>query len=762
MDFRKKAGSPRRGDPSDAPAARLYPLGFLETNSGSRSGLPTKLNMTRAISRFVPMILLVVGAGACTGSALAAPQVASRDLKDLTVLGPNYPRVFFFRAAEGAARRGSTYEAWDAEFSRLMGIMGKCLDEEISETEVHNPEYFTRFKQRHPQQVVLLHFNGRARDPRFHAEQFFPGHWIYRKAVRITANVAAEAGETVIHVRNARIFHVGIGRYKTSNDDIGLFGIAPDGRHDWNHCEQVHLISVDTNANTIRVRRGCFGTTPLAFKAGKARAAAHEASGPWGRDDQLLWLYNFSTRCPKDARGRNCADLLVNDLATWFGPGGKLAALDGVEFDVMLNETHGDTDGDGEMDNGVVDGVNQAGIGMVEFARKLRKRMGENFIIQGDGALGSGGVRSQRAFGLLNGIESEGFPNLNDWEIVDWSGGLNRHNFWRANARPPAFNYINHKWVRPAPGKPGKKLFPEVPFARHRLVFAAAQFTDAMICYSFAPKLGSDGLIGIWDEFWRGTDKKLGWLGRPQGDAMHLATATTDLLSGAGSPAGESLARRIRGPVIVKSDRADGLVLSATKTSASELAFSIIDVPTPGDDLVVQVKMKAALRHGYPKEMARFIHVTAGAAGAHGSEPTSRTQANAGRRGKAQSFVPGLNSSMTWANGRSFTSFFYFRNLKSKSVSLTFNVEGTEPVTLQKIAAYAHPDAMYRVFENGLVLANSGLKPYTFNLRAISPNRRYRRLQGTAGQDIETNNGAPVENNVTLGERDALFLTFLP
>jgi hypothetical protein len=342
--------------------------------------------------------------------------------------------------------------------------------------------------------------------------------------------------------------------------------------------------------------------------------------------------------------------------------------------------------------------------------------------------------------------------------MADWSGGLNRHNFWQANARPPAFNYINHKWIQFVPGKPGEQTVPEVPFARHRLSFAAAQFADAMICYSLAPKRGSDGLLGIWDEFWCGADKKLGWLGKPQGDAVHLATAETDLLHGAGKPAGASLAQRIRGWVMVKPAGADGLVISAKAASASEISFSINDVPAQGDDLVVQVTMKSAPRQGYPKEMARFVRVTAFTSGTNRIEPST----DVGRLGRANSFVPSLNSSMTWANDRPFTSYFYFRNLKSTSVNLTFNVEGPEPVMVQKITAYAHPDAMYRLLENGLVLANPSLKPYTFDLQAISSRRHYRRLQGAAGQDLQTNNGAPVGNTVTLGDRDALFLVRVP
>ena len=49
-----------------------------------------------------------------------------------------------------------TYENWEADFDRLMGIMGKALDEEVIGREARNPEWFTRFKRDNPRQVVLL------------------------------------------------------------------------------------------------------------------------------------------------------------------------------------------------------------------------------------------------------------------------------------------------------------------------------------------------------------------------------------------------------------------------------------------------------------------------------------------------------------------------------------------------------------------------------------------------------------------------------
>ena len=1007
--------------------------------------------------------LLLVAGGFSTGA------------QQLAILGPDYPRVFYFRAAESACNRRlyPAYEDWERNFDGLMGIMGKCLGEECLGREPRNPEFFSKFKRRHPEQVVLLHFNGNSRDPVYQRANYFPGHWIHRQAVTITKDVTAAAGETVIHVASTGKFRVNAGRYKTSNDDIALFGIK-GGKHDWIHCEQVKLVSLDPEASTITVERGCYGTKPLAFRAGLSRAAAHAVEGPWGAKNHLLWFYNYSTHCPKDRNGKACSDILVDDLAKWFGKGGTLEAFDGLEFDVLFHVTRGDTNGDGEMDNGIVGGRNNYGIGVVEFGRKLRARMGELFIIQADGALGKGGVRSQRNWGLFNGIESEGWPNLGDWEIDDWSGGLNRHSFWRQNARKPVFNYINHKWIQGVPGKPGRTKQVKAPFSRHRLVFAAAQFVDAMLCYSAAPRAAqhtgytywqrnvevppdavltfhigmgeksperSDGVwfkvfaavlengqagtetklfekvsnefawlpqsislaayagktvrlkfvadcgpdedattdhaswgavritspkgaaplvsdtlpvagmclrdgaetplnsatgarltynsalnVGgkalpayfahpphrkqaafnkfpIWDEFVCGADNVLGWLGAPDAPAVHLAMQTPDLLADTGH--GQALARRIGGRVTASVED-QGVTIRGSDPKSKDLRFTIRNIPANGEDLYISITMRGNAMQGHPREMARFARITA-AGGlinllandpmetgmcirGRGEGPLDRatgaialrrravtigdrtlaavfthppwrndtgytfwtqeadipantelrfsmgmaeksparsdgvwfrvyaasvTDAGVGSfsllfeassnkhawlpqtvplttyagkrtclkfvadvgpkddsttdqaywgdvrivtRGASESEVTRSVEYMTWVNERSFTSGFYFRKVRTAHVNLSFAIESTEPVVIESVSAHAHPDTMFRVFQNGLVLANPARKPYTFDLQAISAGKQYRRIQATRHQDFSANNGNPVGRTVTLGERDALFL----
>jgi hypothetical protein len=843
---------------------------------------------------------LIVCVITATASAACAQTLAIR--------GNHYPRVFYFRATEraGSSRAFPTYESWERNFDGLMGIMGKCLEEECLGRLPRAPEFFTRFKQRHPDQVVLLHFNGNSRDPLFERGSYFPGHFIYRKAVTITEDVPAVAGQTVIEVSDASDFRVDAGRYRTHNDDISLFGIR-DGTHDWYHCEHVQLISVDAKAKTITVKRGCYGSKPLAFQKGKSRAAAHQVEGPWGADNHFLWYYNYSTHCPKDENGKTCSDLLVDDLTRWFGNGGVLEAYDGIEFDVLFNQTHGDTTGDGDVDNGIVNGRNNYGIGVVEFARKLRARMGPEFIIQADGALGKGGERSQRCWELLNGIESEGWPHLTDWEIEDWSGGMNRHFFWQQNARQPAMNYINHKWVQGIPDRPGYHKQVDVPFSRHRLVFAAAQFFDAMICYSSVPTLPrgvgyADEKYPIWDEFVCGRDNVLGWLGRPEGPAIHLAETAPDLLRGSGR--GDALAKQIDGRVVVTA-AGTGVTIRPQDNGSETLEFAVKNIPTSGEDLFVSLTMKGRPMSGYPREMARiarvsasggminltagqpdetgmclrggeeepiddstgarvqnlhrtiagtqlptvFVHppyrgkvgyaywlreievpanselrfsigmgekspelsdgvwfkvyaarINGGAAGPYteifeksskehkwipqrvtlsqyaGQRVRLKFVADCGPKnhsvtdhahwgavkiiteGASESEVTQAVQYMTWLNDKSFTSGFYFRHVNSDQIDLSLSIESPEPVVIESIRAHAHPDAMYRVFQHGLVLANPARKPYTFDLNSISPRRSYRRLQATSFQDTVANSGEPVFGKLTLGERDAIFL----
>ena len=113
---------------------------------------------------------------------------------------------------------------------------------------------------------------------------------------------------------------------------------------------------------------------------------------------------------------------------------------------------------------------------------------------------------------------------------------------------------------------------------------------------------------------------------------------------------------------------------------------------------------------------------------------------------------------MSWVGAEPFASRFYFRNVPAGATEVEFTFESAEPVWIMSLAAYAGADCVVREFARGLVLANPSDRPGAFDLAAIAPGRKFRRLQATGSQDGVTNNGERVGASVTLLARDALFL----
>jgi hypothetical protein len=146
--------------------------------------------------------------------------------------------------------------------------------------------------------------------------------------------------------------------------------------------------------------------------------------------------------------------------------------------------------------------------------------------------------------------------------------------------------------------------------------------------------------------------------------------------------------------------------------------------------------------------------------------PKNNTTTDQGYVGGVRLVLPGISESqitpsrnyMTWLNSKPFEGSFYYRDIRSAMVDLTFTVEGSEPVLLRSLTAHAAPDARCRTFEHGVVLGNPSLEPYTFDLSVIACDRTLHRIKATPLQDAETNNGRIVGERVTLGPLDGLFL----
>jgi hypothetical protein len=663
-----------------------------------------------------------------------------------------HPLAFFFRQSENPYwRQDGGYERWNTAFSRLMGIEGKALEEEVPGRSVNIVD-FSRFKAEHPDQLVLLHFDGMARDPTFDISAFSAGNWLYHPGAKVKSDVPAAPGQTTIEVVNANWFKI-----QPVPDDVVICELKA-GLPDWDACEQTTLVSVNATLTPqhIVVERGKYGTTPRAFVANSAYAAAHVASGPYGTHSRSVWNYNYSTHAPVP-QGRRTYEVLAADIAARFSAGGKLQAFDGIEFDVLFFERSSsgrgiDFNGDGTGDNGQFGGVNTYGRGVVAFTSLLRAALPDKLI------LADGGKRdSQRSFGRLNGIESEGWPDsrvfslgadggavLDSWRAV-WSEGLNRHLYWQANAHPPKLSYINHVF-RFSDGS-GTYDAGAVPFGLHRLVMAAAVLTDSAFTYVLEPERNTveEPIIGIWDELVRGVDARPGWLGRGLGPARHLAADQPDLLLD-GPGMGAALVSRFA-PSEGTTLSASGGVLTASNLSAAKVSFALRQVHPGADSLLVLVTADADPLNGMPPTVPRLATLRATATGLCTADAAPQAGADL----------------MTWVGQQPFVSSFYYPKLPSTDVvDLCFSIEGSGPVRIREIAAYAHPDVMVRAFEGGVVLANPSPTQYEFNLAQLFPNRRFRMIQGRQEQDRETNNGKPVVGTLMLPATDAAFLVALP
>jgi hypothetical protein len=681
-------------------------------------------------------------------------------VSSLEIFWQGYPRAFFFlRQLENEALSGSlSYEEWEKMHLPLNGVLGKVLNEEREYSGTDNLLLLRRYKARNPGKLMLLYYNGRGRGATDDAARsFFAGHWLYYKGTKLTRPVGARASERVLRVADTSVFK--LGRYVgCPPDDIAIAAVGSGGKPNWGRVEHVRLKAIYPETKTITVQRGAYGTRLLSFPKG-AYVAAHvqTMSYPYNNENAPFWSYNFSTVGPRDAQGRTGWEALADYLVEKLGPGGALSAFDGITFDAFDFVAEGrpaeaiDANGNGKADGGVIDGVNVYGLGTLQFALDLRQRLPDKIIL----ADCTFPERLQRSFGHLNGVESEGYPNLFDYSLDNLSKGANLFNFWNENSAPPSLNYVNFKYRQQSPPSDRNtfiepNLSKDQSYRKMRLALASAVFTDSAFTYppDWAPPQTlwrqGNAKVRIFDELWQGEEQKPNWLGMPQGPAVFLAGKTSDFLHGQGESWPQNFVERFRGDRVafarVEGTTGTSMVIRSTRSNTNvavlkrTIAFALPGIGVPGEDLFVSLRLSANSLKGYPASVARQVYVTATPDGAQRRE------------------------SFTWANGDPFTATFYFSDIGPGPVDLGFRVEGDAPVRFVRLTAHSAADAAYREFENGTVFANNSTRTYTFDLGRLFPNASFRRIQGSANQDPSTNNGQPLGAMLTLGPKDALFV----
>ncbi len=238
------------------------------------------------------------------------------------------------------------------------------------------------------------------------------------------------------------------------------------------------------------------------------------------------------------------------------------------------------------------------------------------------------------------------------------------------------------------------------------------------------------GIYPVWDEFVKGLDNQKNWLGMPLAPAVRLAQAQPDLLNGAGQKVTAEFLKSMQGAGLTSVNKEKGAI-RISSSNGNPVRFTMTDVPCNGADLFISFNIKGDAMDDYPEDYTRSARLRSGS---------------------------GAPDQSFHLNSKWFYTCLSFRRVTASSVNLSFELEGDEAVWISDFSVHAQPDAIYRDFENGLVLANPSDHDYEFDLAKIVPGVTLRRLKGSPMQDPEINNGWFVGEKVTLGPRDGLFL----
>lgn len=312
-----------------------------------------------------------------------------------------YPRL---NLTEGSA--GSNIE-----------ISSKYNTVSYSASQIHTA---AALKAKYPRTMVLRYFvstsyqlanegNGSQRSflstgPASVGSAVFAGHWLYLAGSRLKTSVDSKA--LLLTVNDSSRF--------TTGQDVVIYNGGPGAFLDAEHAQ---ITSIDQAKGTLTLAARGYKSTPASHPAG-AVVAQHElgAGGTGAPRQPEAWAYNFGTRCPLDANGKQITAVMAEWLATNLnldrnGSAVGSFAYDGVLFDGEKNYFFPDLAAD--MDNDLVaeggidpkTGENMHGGALQAFYARLRSLLGGSKVL-----VGSNG--SIRGYHYINGTQCEGYPNI--------------------------------------------------------------------------------------------------------------------------------------------------------------------------------------------------------------------------------------------------------------------------------------------------------------------------------------------------------------
>ncbi|GMQ47913.1 hypothetical protein [Vibrio sp. 10N] len=393
------------------------------------------------------------------------------------------------------------------------GMIVKALDESFPGRSGEAQRKFLLYKEKHPEKLLLLHFNGNARDPAFDQHFFTPTSWTYY--VGAEANGAISADTKTVNVKDISPYKVGMKGVNTFNDPVALVPKSSQGELLWKQAEYATVEAIDEATNTLRLSRGKFGTTAKEYGNGQLYIAPIVTDIPPNKDiKRPLWRYNYSYFSDTT----NTAKQLHDNLIHYLREEGSLNTFDGISFDVIAHtrpvrhwsrDRKIDYNLDGKFSNADIESQANYSKGVYTLFSLLRASL-PNKLIMSDGSE----LNQQRGFGLLNGIENEAWPSLWDKEIDLWYTGINRLNFWNSRSIEPSFNYIK---IGKMPMRGKGHYNPAENYRRLRV--ASALLTGTTIAPSYKANYAK---VDRWPELIGSKRAYNRWLGTPKSEFNYL------------------------------------------------------------------------------------------------------------------------------------------------------------------------------------------------------------------------------------------------
>lgn len=646
------------------------------------------------------------------------------------------PLTMTFRAADNLKLSSEAFKSRLEELTPYSWIHAPGLDDKVIAT-----------RKRWPDKIITIQdaYGGISEG---HFSDVWPGHLLYKTRTTLSRDISPQ-DETILVQDSSRLAKNNITIKSVNNVfpfTLTLYALDDAGNPDWSRSE--HVILKGMKKGSLVIQRGQWGTKALAFKAGRAVVAAHMMY--WNRQ----WQLNFSVHSPRGGIGNLTAqEWFARQIAKRVNE----SKADGVEFDVG-RWTWGapatnpmDVNNDGITDYGYLDGVNSFGLGGQMFFRELRQLLGNDKIIQVDS---NGAMYGVRGWKYLNGVQLESFPAANDFDR--FSEVFQHLRLWVENAEVlPRISYPFTKTPTTVFANAYLANRTKTDF-RFRIGFASACLMGLPHAFASIDNVDFDPAnaqlntkntkegFGVfkWDEYHGGDLNDWHWLGRPLGNAQQdlnnvdktnlVAKTRWKWVADNGFTAEY---KQQNGVFSANIKKIPSGVLPETLWYGVRLASKDGGLPTlmQGKEYTVEFDAKGDDTWNYAGQrldrVPRMITIS-------------------GTNNASKKKIP--LSVLVDSTLRTYRISFIADGSPAPIFGVAEQIGTTE---IRNIKLYSgSAERWSREFENGLVLLNMTNSPW----HATARKNYYKRLKGTQAPEI--NNGQPIESEVIVPARDALFL----